>query len=300
MSVTVVGSIGIDDIKTQTDSRERVLGGSASYASYAINLFTQPKLIAVVGTDFEEKFLPIFEKKGFNLTGLEIAEGKTFRWGGEYMENFNDRVTHFTDLNVFADFDPKVPEEFKKSDFVFLANIDPDLQAKVLEQMDKPKFSIVDTMELWIDIKKEALLDLFTKVNAVIINDDEAKHLYKTTNLFDAARQITAAGPDWAIIKKGAHGVILYSKSEDLFLMPAYPVEKVIDPTGAGDSFAGALVGFLAKEGKVDFQTMKQACIWGTMVASHTIEDFSIDRLENVTKEELEKRYQKFIQYIQI
>ncbi len=300
MSVLLVGSIGIDDIITPYASAEKVLGGSGSYASFAISLFTQAKLIGVVGTDFKEKYLPLFKKENIDIKGLKIKEGKTFYWKGEYKENFNERVTHITELNVFADFDPEVPDEYKNEKYIFLANIDPDLQIKVLKNLNNPRFVLLDTMKLWIDTKFDELIKAFKMVNAVIINDEEARLIFKTKNLYKAARELVKLGPEWAIIKKGEHGVILYSKKGELFLLPAYPVEDVIDPTGAGDSFAGAMIGYIAKENEINFSILKKSIVWGTVVASFTIQDFSVNKLIKITKEDLEKRYNNFLEYIKI
>jgi len=300
MSVTLVGSIGIDDIITPKAKARGVLGGSASYASYAISLFSRPQVIAVVGTDFQDNYLPDFSDRGIDTRGVEIVPGETFRWCGEYLENFNERITHWTHLNVFADFDPKVPAAYKEAEFVFLANIDPDLQLKVLREMKAPRFTLVDTMELWINIKKNSLLELFSQVSAVIINESEAQMLFGTRDLFAAAKEVVKLGPEWAIIKKGEHGVILYSKKGELFILPAYPVENVVDPTGAGDSFAGAFIGYLAQQEKVDFHTMRHALAWSTIVASFTIEDFSVESLKVVDRNALVSRFNHFLTLTQL
>lgn len=300
MPVLLLGSIALDSISTPDISVKNVLGGSASYAAYAINLFAKPHLLSVVGEDFRDSYLSVFEKSKFDLLGLQVRQGNTFYWEAQYIDNFRKRVTTCTELNVFADFEPVVPPAYTSLSHVFLANICPELQLSVLEKVKKPLFTMVDTMPLWIDTKKDKVLEVFSKVNAVIINDEEAQMLFDTPYLKVAAGKILDMGPQWVILKKGEHGSFLMGRSGEIFLLPAYPVDNLIDPTGAGDSFAGALIGYLSGMSRIDFNALKQAMVWGTVTASFAIEDFSVRSLEKLDNEQLDARRREFYSYLHI
>lgn len=288
MSLLVVGSVAYDTVKTPYGTVEEVLGGSATYFSVAASFFTDVSLVAVVGKDFGDKSLKVLKDRGIDLTGLEVAEGKTFRWSGEYSDDLNDRTTHATHLNVFETFKPKLQREDVGAKFLFLGNIDPDLQREVLRRI-KPGFSACDTMNFWIDGKPESLKQLLGRVDGLVINDSEARLLAGELNTVMAARRLLALGLKFAVIKRGEFGAALFH-GDHFFAIPAYPVEKPIDPTGAGDSFAGGFMGHLAREGKTNPVTLRQAMIYGTVMASFTVEDFSLRRLATATEKEIEKR----------
>ena len=291
MSLLVVGSVAYDTVKTPYGTVEEVLGGSATYFSVAASFFTDVSLVAVVGKDFGDKSLKVLKDRGIDLTGLEVAEGKTFRWSGEYSDDLNDRTTHATHLNVFETFKPKLQREDVGAKFLFLGNIDPDLQREVLRRI-KPGFSACDTMNFWIAGKPESLKQLLAKVDGLVINDSEARLLAGELNTVMAARRLLALGLKFAVIKRGEFGAALFH-GDHFFAIPAYPVEKPIDPTGAGDSFAGGFMGHLAREGKTNPVTLRQAMIYGTVMASFTVEDFSLRRLATATEKEIEKRARK-------
>ncbi len=300
MSVLLLGSVALDSITTPSDHVRGVLGGSASYAAYAMHFFGKPHLLTVVGEDFRDSYLPFFQQKGFDLQGMQILPGETFYWEACYQDNFSKRITHCTKLNVFEGFQPEVPPSYRELSYVFLANISPELQLQVLEKVNNPGFSMVDTMPLWIDTQRDKVLEVFSKVDAVIINDEEARMLFGALNLKKAALRILDLGPSWVILKKGEHGAFLMNRKGKIFLLPAYPIDSVVDPTGAGDSFAGALIGYLSSQNKVDFSTMKRAMVWGTVTASFAIEDFSIHSLQTIGLKELEMRYKEFCSYLTV
>ena len=293
MPVLVVGSIGIDHVKTQTEEHAELLGGSASFAAYAASFYAPVRLVGVVGDDFPAPHRALFASREIDLEGLEIAPGKTFRWSGEYETDMNNRKTLSLALNVFEHFSPKIPASWKETDFVLLANIAPALQSLVLDQISRPKFVVADTMDLWIDIAKDDLLALIKRIDMLILNDSEAKKLTGETNTIKAGRKLLAAGPKFVTIKKGEHGAILMSNNE-IAALPAFPLEEVFDPTGAGDTFAGALVGYCASQGDASFATLREAIIHGTLVASFNVESFSLRRLEKLDAEQLAKRGAQF------
>jgi sugar/nucleoside kinase (ribokinase family) len=290
MPLLIVGSVGIDDIITEEGSAKDVLGGSSSYASVAAGLFDKVRLVGVVGNDFPKKYMDLYKKKNIDLTGLEIADGKTFRWTGRYHKEFKSRDTLEIHLNVFADFRPKIPASYKESPYVLLANIDPDLQHMVLDQIKKPKFVAVDTMDLWINIKRERVDALLKRVDLIVMNDEEATLYTGKQNLILAGKALLKSGVKYAVIKKGSHGAILFS-NKAIFQIPAYPLEKVVDPTGAGDSFIGGLMGFVASKKKVDEVVLRKGMVYGTVAASYNVEAFSLDRLRSVLRKDVEKRY---------
>lgn len=293
MSVLITGSIALDSVKTPVEEHHDMLGGSASYASVAASFFTPVNLVGIVGSDFPKQYLQLYKKHNVNLDGLQIADGKTFRWSGEYEWDLNKRRTLSVALNVFETFQPKLPEHYKGAPFVFLANISPQLQMHVLTQVTAPKFIVADTMDLWIEIAREPLVQLLKMIDCLILNDSEARELTKQTSLVKAGRLILSWGPKYVVVKKGEHGCLLFAK--DLFFSaPAFPLEDIHDPTGAGDSFAGAFVGYLAKEGRVDHDTLRKAVIYGSVIASFNVEAFSLGRLLTLTPQDIEERYQIF------
>jgi sugar/nucleoside kinase (ribokinase family) len=293
MPLLVTGSIGIDTVKTPHGFSENCIGGSAIYFTMAASFFSHVRFIGVVGSDCPFNIPEVFTGKDVDLRGLEIREtGKTFRWAGTYMETMDDRVTDHMELNVLAEHPPVVPEAFADSRFVFLANTAPRLQIELLSQIQSPLFVAADTMDCWIRDYSADLSELMTKIDCLIINADEAKLLARQLNLIRAAEQILTMGPSVVIIKKGESGSLMCSKDGSKFVLPAYPATEVTDPTGAGDSFAGGLMGYLAQARKTDFDTLKTAVAYGTVVASFTIADFSLDGLKKITRRDIDKRLQ--------
>jgi sugar/nucleoside kinase (ribokinase family) len=298
MSLLVVGSIAFDSVETPFGTATEALGGSALYFSYAASYFSPVRLVGVVGEDFPMHALEEFRRRGIDLGGVEVAAGKTFRWKGKYEGEMNVAQTLDTQLNVFGNFEPKIPAAFRDAKFVFLANGAPLTQASVLQQMEKPQFVMCDTMNLWMRIARAELLQLLKRVDGLILNDAEARELSGESNLIKAGRLILGFGPKIVIIKKGEHGSFLFSESFR-FALPAYPTDLVKDPTGAGDSFAGGLMGSLAASGAVTATTLKRAVAYGTVCASVNVEDFSFDGMRRTTREALDKRLQEIIQFVQ-
>lgn len=295
MSLVVVGSIGIDNIETPTAKKEGLLGGSAVYFAYAAGFFTRVEMVGVVGKDFPDPYRALLQKNNVDLAGLEVAEGQTFRWTGKYHEDMNNRDTLEVHLNVLEKFDPKVPESYKNRDFLFLANAVPAVQHKVLKQMAKrPKFVAMDTMNLWIEIARTDLDNLLKDVDALVLNDSEARLYTDERELLKAGRAILKKGPKTVIIKKGEHGALVVSH-EGNFSVPAYPLEEVADPTGAGDTFAGAIMGYLAASGSMTRENLRRAVAYGSVVASFTVEDFSLGKLEKISKKEIDQRYKELL-----
>ncbi|MCX6970959.1 MAG: PfkB family carbohydrate kinase [Verrucomicrobia bacterium] len=293
MSVLIVGSIALDDIKTPVEEHPNLLGGSASYAAVSASYFSPVNLVGIVGEDFPEEHIDLLKSRRIDLEGLQVVPGKTFRWSGEYMWDMNTRETRSVDLNVFEHFTPTLPASYKSTPFVLLANIAPDLQHHVLEQVVKPRFVIADTMDLWINIAKESLIRLLGRVDMLILNDGEARQLTNQTNLVKAAKSILALGPKYVAIKKGEHGCLLFGAGGEFFSCPAYPLEDIHDPTGAGDTFAGGLAGVLAREndsGPVNFGSLRRAVVFGTVLASFNVEAFSLERLKTVDAAQIEDR----------
>lgn len=294
MSILVVGTVAFDNIKTPFGTAERCLGGSATYFSVAASFFTAVDLIAVIGDDFTDADLEIFQGRNINLDGLERVEGaKTFFWSGEYGYDLNVAKTRDTQLNVFADFSPRLNAEQKKADVLFLANIHPELQMDVLSQTKRPRLVALDTMNLWIDTKRAELERAFSQVDLVIINEAEVRMFTREANLVKGARQILALGPKTIVIKRGEYGVLMVTPST-IFAAPAYPLETVFDPTGAGDTFAGGFLGFLASRREIHDREMRRAIIFGSVLASFTVEKFSLDRLREVSLRDIQERYQAF------
>jgi len=295
LSLLVVGSIGTDDIETPFDKINDALGGSTTYISLAASYFTAPvSIVGVVGDDFNKEYIKMLEEHNVDLEGLQIVEGgKTFRYGCKYQYDLNVRDTLFTELNVFEHFNPVIPDKERKSSFVVLGNIAPALQINVLNQLYNPKFVVCDTMNFWIERTKEELIEVLKRVNVLIINDSEARLLSQEPNLIKAARMIRELGPEYLIIKKGEHGAMLFADNT-IFSAPAYPMENIFDPTGAGDAFAGGFTGYLHKNQTLDFENMKRAVVYGSVMASFCVEKFSTKGLEDLSYLRIHDRFLEF------
>ena len=289
MSVLIVGSTALDSIKTPGAENPRLLGGSASHAAVAASFFTPVHLIGVVGQDFPKKYLNLYRRHKIGLTGLQVLPGKTFHWSGEYEVNMNNRRTLLTELGVFETFTPTLAPEHQKTPFVLLANIAPGMQIHVLNQMRRPKFVIADTMDLWLNIALPDLMKLLPRLDAFVLNDSEAHQLTKEDNVFAALKKIHKMGPKYVIIKKGSHGSIL-SGPGGFFICPAYPLNYVVDPTGAGDSFVGGMIGFLATaRGSIE-KNIRRAMVYGSVTASFCCEGFGLNRTTKTNRAQIEKR----------
>ncbi len=301
MSVLVVGSIALDTVKTPFEEHADLLGGSASYCAVAASFFTPVNLVGVVGEDFPPQHIEYFKTRGMDLAGLQIAPGKTFRWSGEYMLDMNVRETRSIALNVFEHFNPVLPKAYSTTPFVLLGNIGPDLQNHVLDQVENPRFVIADTMDLWINIAQEELKRLIKRVDLLILNDGEARLLTGQASLIKAGQMIQAMGPRFVALKKGEHGCLLFGPNNDFFSCSAYPLEEVNDPTGAGDTFAGGLAGYLASTvgAEVTFADLRKAVVHGSVLASFNVEQFSLERMRSLTQEDIQKRYENFRLYSQ-
>jgi len=294
MSLLVTGSIGIDTVKTPQGISERCLGGSSIYFSMAASFFAPVRFVGVVGDDCPFDLTEVFKGRDVDLRGLEVRPGsKTFVWHGTYQENMNDRTTDYVELNVLQEAPPKLPQIFKDSRFVFLANTAPALQLELLEQMTQPVFVAADTMNLWIEGHLDDLKKLLNRIDCLIINDDEARQLSGQSNLVKAAADVLAMGMKVVIVKKGESGSLMCSADGQTFLLPAYPAADVVDPTGAGDSFAGGFLGYVARQGRADFETLKSALAYGTVVASFTIADFSLHGLTGTSRCEIDARLEE-------
>jgi sugar/nucleoside kinase (ribokinase family) len=289
----VVGSVGLDTVETRVGKRAEVLGGAASYFSVAASFLSPVRLTAVVGTDFPAAHTSLLENHKVDLAGLERVEGRTFRWSGVYAPDFSTRTTLDTQLNVFQSFQPKLPAPWKASEYVFLANIDPVLQLSVLEQAGKPKFVACDTMNFWISGKRAELGKLLERVDMLLLNDEEARQLSGEANLPAAARAIRKMGPKAIVIKRGDAGALLFHEG-GVFAAPAFPIENVVDPTGAGDSFGGGFMGWIAREGDTSPATIRTAMIMGSVLASFCVEDFSLDRFKSLDLGQIRERFQAF------
>ncbi len=291
--VLVVGSIGLDSIKTPFGEVSEVLGGSAIYSSLAASYFTSVKLVGVVGEDFPSQHVELLKKHGVDLTGLTTLPGRTFRWKGDYGYDLNEAITLDTELNVLADFNPQLPDVYRDIKCVFLANLDPELQLSVLNQIRKPEIVVCDTMNFWIHGKRDSLIEILHRVDIVIMNDAEARELCKEPNLVKAGRTILSWGPKRVIIKKGEHGALMFANGS-FFSAPAYPLENIFDPTGAGDTFAGGFIGYIASCGQMNDMDMRKAIIYGTTMASFVVEDFSVQRTAALNQQEIKDRYREF------
>jgi sugar/nucleoside kinase (ribokinase family) len=294
MSVLVVGSIALDTVKTPVEEHADLLGGSASYAALSASFFSPVRLVGIVGSDFPQSEFEFWKQRRIDTEGVQRADGKTFRWSGEYAWDLNTRETRSVELNVFEHFKPVLPASYRKSDFVLLANIAPALQIHVLDQMEKPRFVVADTMDLWINSARADLDALIPRVDLLILNDSEARQMTKETSLIKAGRAIRKMGPRFVAIKKGEHGALLFGENE-FFSCGAYPLEDIHDPTGAGDTFAGAIAGYLAGAvSTVTFTDLRKALIYGSVLASFTVEAFSLERLRSLTMDEVAERYEVF------
>jgi len=292
--LAVVGSVALDSVETPFGKVAEVLGGSATYFSYSSSFFTRVRLVAVVGEDFPERHMSLLKDRGVDISGLEVTRGRTFRWTGQYGYDLNEAHTLDTQLNVFAEFRPTLGADIRRAEFLFLANIDPEIQLDVLRQMGtRPKLVALDTMNFWIQGKRDALLRVLAEVDVVTINDAEARQLAGEANLVKAARAISAMGPKTVVVKRGEYGALMVSHGA-FFVVPAYPLDAVYDPTGAGDTFAGGFMGYLAKQGQADAATMRRAIVFGSVMASFTVEDFSLNRLARLTQAEIDERFAAF------
>jgi len=292
-STLIVGSVAFDTLHIAGTCHSKVLGGAATYASLAAAHFAPVQLVGVVGRDFPDSATQMLRARGIDLAGLEVADGETFHWEGRYSEDLSSRETLRTDLNVFADFKPKIPKAFQKAEFVMLGNIDPTLQMDVLDQMSKPSFVLADTMNLWIDIRHAELIKLCSRIDMLVLNDEEARQLTDQKNLVRAARALRELGPKYVIIKKGEHGALLFH-GNDVFALPALPLENVVDPTGAGDTFAGALIGCLARANDVSGPSMRRAIVYGSVLASFCVEGISLQRLHEASPADVNARFEQF------
>ncbi|HJU54565.1 MAG TPA: PfkB family carbohydrate kinase [Pyrinomonadaceae bacterium] len=294
MSLLVVGSVAFDALETPFGKRDKILGGSAAHFSISASYFTNVRVVAVVGGDFTSEEEQVFERHNVDLSDLErIPEGKTFFWSGRYEFDLNTAHTRDTQLNVFADFKPKLSEAAKQSRLVFLGNIQPDLQREVREQITGAELVALDTMNMWIDITRDSLLAAIERVDVVIINDAEARQLANEPNLVKAARKVLSWGPRALIVKRGEYGAALFTR-ETYFAIPAYPLESVFDPTGAGDTFAGGFMGYMASQEKLDEAAMRRAMIFGSVMASFNVEEFGTERVQRLTHDEINERFRAF------
>lgn len=293
MSILVVGSVAFDSVQTPFGKVDEVLGGSGTYFSTSASFFSDVDLVAVVGEDFPREHLKFLEDRRVNLDGVKVVPGETFRWKGEYGYDLNEARTLDTRLNVFENFEPVLPENYRDATYVFLGNIDPDLQHQVLDQVRNPQLVVCDTMNFWISGKREALLKTLTRVDILMINEAEARQLADEANLVKAAQAILTMGPKTIVIKRGEYGALMFSE-HTIFAAPAYPLETVFDPTGAGDTFAGGFMGYLAANRAVGDGSIRQAIIFGSVMASFVVENFSLDRLRSLEYREIEERFRRF------
>jgi cytidine kinase len=294
MPLLVVGSVALDSVETPSQRRDDVLGGSAVFFSYAASFFSGVRLVGAVGEDWPSEHTRMLAARGIDVSGLQIIPGgKTFRWRGKYEPNMNDRTTLEVHLNVLGTFDPVLPEEFRESKFLFLANGAPALQMKVLDQVDGAILTVADTMDLWINNERDQLDQLLRRIDGLVLNDSEAKLLTDDENLVRAGHKVRQMGPKFVIIKKGEHGAMFFGEHET-YVMPAFPTADVVDPTGAGDSFAGGMMGYLAEQGNFEPRTLKEAMAYGIVVASFAVEDFSLDRLQKSDRRDLDRRLAEY------
>ena len=299
MSLLVIGTLAYDSIETAYDRRAEVLGGSATYFAAAASSFGPVDLVGIVGRDFKKEHIEFLARRGVDMSGLEITGGETFRWSGRYEADWNTRRTLATHLNVLEDFDPKIPAQGRKAQYVFLANAEPRVQHKSLDQVEHPAFVMADTMNLWIEIAKEPLLHLLRRVDAVVLNEEEARMLTGERSLLRAAGAVLGLGPRYVILKKGEHGAFLISKDVH-FSIPAYPVENVVDPTGAGDSFAGGFMGYLAAQKNHAPATLRKAMVFGTVTASFCVEGFSVEGMSSRSRTDIDARYDELLSIVTV
>ena len=293
--VLIVGSVALDSVQTPSGKAERALGGAAVYSSVAASFFAPVRIVGVVGEDFPKEHIAFLTSRGIDTQGLQVVPGgKTFHWAGTYEGDMNQANTLATELNVFQDFRPELPEVYKSSEFVFLANIDPELQLKVLDQVPNAKLKAMDTMNFWISSKPDTLREVIKRVDVLFINDAELRQLTGTVNLSKAAREVHDIGPSYVIVKKGEHGAVMYCDESMCFAAASYPLEEVTDPTGAGDSFAGGFMGYVASTGELTHDNLRKAVIYGSTLASYNVQDFSLNRFKRLTKAEIASRYEEF------
>jgi sugar/nucleoside kinase (ribokinase family) len=295
MALLVVGSLALDDVETPFGKREQALGGAAVYFGIAASYFTPVRIVGVISHDFPQEHIDLLSDRGIDLGGLTVEEGGSFRYGCRYGYDLNARETLFTDLNVFADFNPKIPASFQESRGVFLANISPELQLRVLEQVDRPEVVALDTMNYWIERTPEDLQRVLSRIQILLINDSEARELADDPNLSRAATRILQMGPEMLVVKKGEHGALLFSHDR-VFAVPGLPMETIIDPTGAGDAFAGGFLGYVMASGELTHDVLRQATIYGSAMGSFCCEAFSVERLASLTNQEIDDRFQDFKQ----
>lgn len=298
MSILVVGSVALDSVKTPFGESKEVLGGSAVYFSCAASIFAPVRILGVVGTDFPRRYVDLLKRRGIDTSGLQVRDGKTFRWCGRYGADLKEARTVSVSLNVMEGFSPQIPTRYRDSKYIFLANIDPDTQMKTLEQVKAPVLVVCDTMNLWIETKRADLLNLLKRVDILLLNDEEARMLTGAKNLVNACNKILRLGPKAVVVKKGEHGAILVTKNRGFFLTPAYPTSKVVDPTGAGDSFGGGFLGYLASTGNISESNIRRAMVYGVVVASFTVEDFSLRRLMKVGGPAVRDRFARVRQMV--
>ncbi len=298
MSIVTVGTVAFDSIETPRGKADRVIGGACTYISWSASYFTNDiKLVSIVGEDFPDNELALLKERGVDMEGLEIVKGgKSFYWSGRYHDNMNQRDTLVTELNVLADFDPTLPDSYKNAEYVMLGNLTPEIQLQVINQMEKkPKLIVMDTMNFWMDIAWDSLIETIKHVDVITINDEEARQLSGEFSLVNAAAKIHTMGPKYVVIKKGEHGALLFGEGK-IFSAPALPLAEVYDPTGAGDTFAGGFIGYLASQENVNFDNMKRAIIYGSAMASFCVEEFSINKLKSLDQAQINERVQKFIE----
>lgn len=293
MDILVIGSVAFDSVETPFGRGDDVLGGSATYFSTSASFFTSVQLVAVVGDDFPEESRQFLASRGVDLAGLQTCPGKTFRWKGRYGYDLNEAHTLETHLNVFETFHPQLPESYRQAKYVFLANIDPELQLEVLQQVERPQLIACDTMNFWIDGKRNALVRTLGHVDILLINEAEVRQLADEANLVKASRSVLAMGPKTLVVKRGEYGVLVFTE-HSIFSAPAYPLEEVFDPTGAGDTFAGGFMGYLAATNNLTDETIRKATVFGSVMASFTVEDFSLNRLRKLSWQEVEERFRHF------
>lgn len=290
IKLLVAGTVAYDSIETPFGKADNVLGGSALHFTNAASFFTDVGIVATVGSDFDMEGISFLKERSVDMSGIEVDHGKTFRWEGRYGYDLNQAITLKTELNVIETFKPKVPEDYRGAEFLFLANIDPELQLHVIGQVSKPVALVLDTMNFWIENKYDALMEVIRRVDMLVINEAELREITKEHNLVKGARALIELGPTCIVVKRGEYGVFMMNRDE-IFLAPAYPLEDVFDPTGAGDTFAGGFMGYLANVGEATSETVKQAIIMGTVMASFNVEDFSINRIKRLTMPEIKERY---------
>lgn len=292
-SMLVVGSVAHDTIHNNLGTHANVLGGSAVFASLAGAFFVKPRLVGVVGSDFPDHEVELLESKGIDVSGLQIADGETFHWEGRYSADLTSRESIKTELNVFADWSPKIPEAFRDTPYVMLGNIHPSLQLEVLDQMREPRLVIADTMNFWIDGTPEELAKMLERIDVIVINEEEARQLGGIYNIVQVAEKLLTMGPRIAVIKRGEYGALLF-EGDEVFSAPAYPVHTVLDPTGAGDTFAGGMLGYLAAQDSIDHNAMRKAIVYGSALASFCVEGISVSRLTDVDDDDVEERFSAF------